>query len=173
MTRLRTDRLTLRPLMRMDADAFRRLMADPDATRGLKHGTLDALGADALLETYVRAWADDGIGMWLIEAAGDRAVVGIAGLLKHEDGHGWSLRYAIAPAHQGFGCAREATAAIVEHAFTAGRVVRVVAICRDDNPASMAVIRGLGMALMERDLDGIAGRDMYALDRPPEAAREA
>lgn len=59
------------------------------------------------------------------------------------------LYYAISPAHQRRGHAAEAARALVDHAFHALRLSRVVATTQRDNAASIAVMRRLGMRVEE------------------------
>jgi [ribosomal protein S5]-alanine N-acetyltransferase len=62
------------------------------------------------------------------------------------------LFWAIDPAQQGHGYATEAGAALVEYAFEALRLWRILAMTEYDNHASQAVMRKLGMALIRNPL---------------------
>jgi RimJ/RimL family protein N-acetyltransferase len=57
------------------------------------------------------------------------------------------LFWAISPARQGLGLASEAARALVDHLFKVRRVERLIATTDYDNPASMGVMRRLGMTL--------------------------
>ena len=59
----------------------------------------------------------------------------------------FGLYWAIAPAHQRRGYATEAARALLDHAFTALRLARVVATTSHDNAASIGVMRKLGMRI--------------------------
>lgn len=57
----------------------------------------------------------------------------------------FGLYYALAPAFQRQGYASEAVGALIRYAFTELRLVRIIATTTDDNAASIAVMRKLGM----------------------------
>jgi ribosomal-protein-alanine N-acetyltransferase len=57
------------------------------------------------------------------------------------------LFWAVSPARQGSGVAAEAAKALIDHAFEALELERVIATTDDDNLASQGVMRRLGMTL--------------------------
>ena len=57
------------------------------------------------------------------------------------------LFWAICPADQGKGYATEAARALVDHAFRAMTVARIIATTTHDNAASIAVMARLGMRI--------------------------
>lgn len=59
------------------------------------------------------------------------------------------LFYALSPAHQRRGYATEASRALIDYAFTHLRLKRIVATTTRDNMASMAVMRRVGMQIVE------------------------
>ena len=62
------------------------------------------------------------------------------------------LYWAISPAHQRQGYAAEAGAALIRYAFAGLNLQRIVATTTYDNPASMGVMRKLGMAIERNPL---------------------
>lgn len=55
------------------------------------------------------------------------------------------LFWAISPSRQGAGLATEAAKALIDYMFDVRRLARIVATTEHDNPASIAVMRRLGM----------------------------
>jgi RimJ/RimL family protein N-acetyltransferase len=62
------------------------------------------------------------------------------------------LYWALAPAHRGNGYATEAARALIDHAFGALNLARIVATTERSNTASRAVMRRLGMRVEENPL---------------------
>lgn len=60
----------------------------------------------------------------------------------------FGLFWMIDPAHQRQGYASEAAAAMVDYAFSRLRLKRIIATTEDDNSASQAVMRKIGMTLL-------------------------
>jgi RimJ/RimL family protein N-acetyltransferase len=59
----------------------------------------------------------------------------------------FGLYYALSPTHQRQGYATEAARAMIDHAFNALKLKRIVATTTYDNAASMGVMRKLGMRI--------------------------
>ncbi len=62
------------------------------------------------------------------------------------------LFWAISPGHRGNGYATEAAAAVIGFGFSEMNLARIVATTTRDNPASIAVMRKLGMTVAENPL---------------------
>jgi RimJ/RimL family protein N-acetyltransferase len=114
--------------------------------------------ARAMIEGGIGGWKADGVGPFVIEiAAGDRQVVGQAGLMIF-DTRGWTpsswsaagkyaqpeLGWALIRGHWGHGYATEAAAAIREWAHRRRSVDRLVSLISPDNARSQRVARRLG-----------------------------
>ena len=128
-----------------------------------------------------------GYAQWRVgERAGDR-LVGIAGLQPLDGGPEVELTYALEPSAWGKGYATEAGAAALEYGFGEAGLDRVVAIAKEANRGSVAVLRRLGMrplgaarywgsvlgevrAAGERLAGGAGGGDAAAADRAARAA---
>jgi RimJ/RimL family protein N-acetyltransferase len=140
-TPIDTPRLTLRPIAEADGPAIHRYMSDPEVTRWLPEGQLDAEAAQAFADKHAgrhpRAVA-------VIERASG-AFVG------HMAYHPWfgrgthELGWVIAGQSQGRGYATEAASALMAHAFETLGCHRVIATCQPENPASWRVMEKLGM----------------------------
>lgn len=89
-------------------------------------------------------WLVRGYGTWSVfeRATGD--FLGICGLMERPDGRGVALRFALWPECRGKGYAREAAAAALEAGHRAG-LPRIIAVARETNAASRAVLSDIGM----------------------------
>ena len=139
--RIETPRLTLRRFTSADGPAVHRYMGDPEVTRWLPEGRLDASGAHAFVNRNAgrrrRALA-------VVERASGE-------LVGHMDFHPWfgrgthEIGWAIGRPHQRRGYATEAARALLTHAFETLGCHRVVATCQPENLASWRVMEKLGM----------------------------
>ena len=119
--------------------------AMPDVRRFLFDGAaLSAAEVTETIEDSVRDFAAGGFGVWLIHEEGRSALVGTAGLRPLED-IGLEIFYSLAPGSWGRGYATEAARAVVEHALGPLRLREVLAEVDEDNAASVAVVKRLGM----------------------------
>ena len=126
---------------------------------------LVALDSDALVMRYVgsppgvrthdetvdrvrqRIQADHGLaGWWIVEGKDDGAFHGVGLLLAMPEGDDVEVGYRLARASWGQGIATEAAAALIDHAFAALRLPRVVAVTYPDNLPSRRVLAKLGFA---------------------------
>jgi RimJ/RimL family protein N-acetyltransferase len=157
--RLDTDRLRLRPPTPQDADALYALFADPVVMHALHREAISSPEqARTMIEGGIGGWRRDGVGPFVIEtAAGDRRVVGQAGLMIF-DTRGWTpsswsaagsyaqpeLGWALIQAHWGHGYATEAAAAILDWAHRSRALDRLVSLISPDNARSQRVAQRLG-----------------------------
>jgi RimJ/RimL family protein N-acetyltransferase len=169
MPTLETERLLIRPLAPDDLEACLRVLDDGPAT------------APEAVEAR-RAWLEWTVASYVQLARlhqppyGERAialrdggrVVGACGYAPCLEPFGQlpsfrlppdrrfsaevGLFWALAPEHRGRGYATEAAAALIRHAFESLRLRRVVATTSDDNRASAAVMRRLGMRVERNPL---------------------
>ena len=73
------------------------------------------------------------------------AFVGVTGLEHRSDGRGVALRFALWPAAQGRGLAREAAGAALRFGHEQGMLRRIIAVAREDHFASRTVLGSIGM----------------------------
>ena len=133
-----TERLLLRRVTVDDAPAIHAYMSDPEVTRWLPEGQLDAEQTLAFIaENEARMLAvirrDTG------ELAGNVMLHPWFGPQTYEIG------WAFAQAHWGRGYATEAARALMVRAFETLDAHRVVATCQPQNPASWRVMEKLGL----------------------------
>lgn len=110
----------------------------------------------------------------------DEAVLGWIGARRHDQARRLAvLTYWVGEAHRGQGLMREAAPAALEQGFTCLGVDHVHAAVQSDNAQSRAVLRALGMRLIELGRIWCDARDRHescewwGLDRPGPALREA
>ena len=155
-TIIRTERLNLRTWSAADAEDYLIHLNTPEARRWLGPPiTRDE--AMKMIERVNDHQRKHGFGFWLIERAGDGAMLGFCGLkrvdaegtdLTGEFEIGWSLRQDC----WGLGYAKEAALAALDRAFATHGASRVVAFTVQDNKASWGLMERLGMT-RRPDLD--------------------
>ena len=144
---LETERLILRRLSVDDGAFILGLLNDPawlrficdKAVRNLE----DARNyiATGPMDMYARL----GFGLYLTERKSDAAPIGICGLIKRDALEDVDIGFAFLPAFRGKGYAREAAAAVMEHARSAFGLRRLVAITSPGNEASIRLLEKLGL----------------------------
>jgi len=142
---LRTGRLLMRPVAARDEAEIAALKADPRAFAMMLGGVRTPQQAREELAADIRAWGAHGIGLWSARDIETEAFYGIAGILARTDGRGMALRFAFWPEARGQGLAREAAMAALRFAHDQRGLPRIVAVARESNPASRALLTGIGM----------------------------
>jgi [ribosomal protein S5]-alanine N-acetyltransferase len=150
-----TERLLLRPVTADDQATLLDHWTLPDVRRFLFDGAaLSAAEVAATIEESVRDFAVAGYGIWLILRQGrpgpagralvSTALLGTAGLRPLEN-LGLEIFYSLAPGSWRRGYATEAARAVVDHALGPLGLPEVLAEVDEDNTASVAVVKRLGM----------------------------
>lgn len=139
-----TPRLSLLPPGREHLPELIRLKGDERVFGFMLHGVRTPARTREELEDDIDFWTVRGYGTWSVfeRATGD--FLGIAGLMERPDGRGVALRFALWPECRGKGYAREAAAAALEFGHRAG-LRRIIAVARESNEASRAVLADIGM----------------------------
>jgi ribosomal-protein-alanine N-acetyltransferase len=176
MPELRTARLAIRPLTRADAAACRRVLEATDELAFERWLGWAVAAPAALADLHQPPFGERGV---VVPATGE--LVGLVGLVPSlgpfaqlegaAPGGPWTLElglyWALAPDHRGHGYAGEAAAELIRHAFAALRAPRVVAMTEYRNAASQAVMRRLGMRMLENPHPEPAWLQVVGvLDRP-------
>jgi RimJ/RimL family protein N-acetyltransferase len=140
-----TDRLMLIPPGRENLPDLVRLKADERVFGWMLHGVRSEARTREELEDDIDFWEVRGYGTWCVfeRATGD--FLGICGLMERPDGRGVALRYALWPECRGRGYAREAARAALAFGHGAG-LARIIAVAREENEASRAVMTDIGMS---------------------------
>jgi RimJ/RimL family protein N-acetyltransferase len=169
---IETARLRLRRFSAEDYPEYEAFFADADASR-FCGGPLTPDAAWMRFCAEIGHWSAAGYGVWAMEAKSDRAFVGGAGFWRME---GWGvveLTWFVLPGYRRRGYGREASRAVLSHAYDAWGWTRVETIARDENDAVRGLIADLGgtVARRERFPDGVE-RDVFSLPRPEQVAEE-
>ena len=142
---LSTERLVLRPVAADDHAALLAHWTQPAVRRFLFDGA--ALSPAEVAETIEESTGDfaaRGYGIWIIELSSETGLAGTAGLRPLEDS-GLEIFYSLAPGAWGHGYATEAARAVVEYGLGPLGLPEVLAEVDEDNTASVAVVKRLGM----------------------------
>jgi len=149
---LSTARLDLRWVRDDDAEFIIELVNDPDWLRFIgDRGIRTAEDARAWMDTGPRPMYARGLGTCVVELRGEGTPIGICGLLERDWLDDVDLGYALLPRFRGAGYAREAAAAMVEHARELG-LPRLLAIVSPEHEVSRRLLTTLGFTFerMER-----------------------
>ena len=142
---LSTERLVLRPVTADNHAALLAHWTQPAVRRFLFDGV--ALSPAEVAETIEESTGDfaaRGYGIWIIELGSETGLAGTAGLRPLEDS-GLEIFYSLAPGAWGHGYATEAARAVVEYGLGPLGLPEVLAEVDEDNTASVAVVKRLGM----------------------------
>jgi RimJ/RimL family protein N-acetyltransferase len=154
VTTLETERLRLRPLTAAHTEALLAYRGDPEVCRYLPFPPMDAAEIARRLETqwFRTELVEDGEHVTLgVELRDSGQLVGdvILFLTSREHGNG-EIGWVFHPAVAGQGYATEAAAAMLDWAFGAVDLRRVVARLDERNTASARLCTRLGMRLEAR-----------------------
>jgi len=139
-----TPRLSLRPVGPEHLPDLVRLKADERVFGWMLHGTRTPERTAEELEDDAEFWLVRGYGTWSVFERETGAFLGIAGLMERPDGRGVALRFALWPECRGRGYAREAAGAALAFGHRRG-LKRIIAVAREGNAASRAVLTDIGM----------------------------
>lgn len=141
---VRTPRLLLLPVGWENLPELTALKADERVFAIMLHGVRSPERAREEMEDDIDFWTVRGYGTWCVHRQEDEAFLGIAGLMERPDGRGVALRFALWPECRGHGYAREAAAAALAFGHRAGPE-RIIAVARETNQGSRAVLADIGM----------------------------
>lgn len=150
MTReLQTRRMNLRRFQSGDADHLFDLDDDPEVMQFITGGanTPRHIIRGQVLPRFIREQDDAGVcGFWAAELRSDGRFAGWFTLRQLEGLPGQaSLGYRLRREFWGQGIASEGARLLVDRGFLIGKLDRVIATTYEDNVASIAVMRRLGM----------------------------
>jgi RimJ/RimL family protein N-acetyltransferase len=172
--RLETARLLIRPFTPDDLDAAHVLLDEELAWSGRGY-TREQRRERLAFYTELARWSDTGslYGYRAVTPKESGALIGICGfvpvlwkarqraLLSPDDGAAAGVElevgYALGSAYRGRGYATEAVGALIDHAFRALGVGRLVAGTGRDNARSIALLERLGMRTFENPDPGWPG----------------
>jgi RimJ/RimL family protein N-acetyltransferase len=154
---LETDRMTLRWFDEGDAPFVFALVNDPAwiANIGDRHVRTLEDARVFIAEKLVASYWQKGHGLWAMERRGDRALLGMCGLIERDSLPEIDVGYALAPTFRGSGYAREAALASLRYGRDVLGKDRILAIVWPENRASIRVLESVGMvAEASRHLNG-------------------
>ena len=132
-------------------------------------GPLTAGAAWARLASDLGAWHLRGFGIWVIQRRQQQDLVGVCGYWQ---GTGWPLELTwwVLPEARGAGIAREASQAVIKHAYRVFRWPVVETYMNDANePARKLVLRLGGVKTGRRPFPDGQERDVFQIPAPPDA----
>jgi len=144
MTILRTERLTLRPLVPDDAPAYAAIRYHPEVVKWMLPAPVDPLeAAHAAIDRYTKGWRERGCGPWGLFHEG--RLIGHAGLNFVPEFGETEVLWSLHPESWGHGFATEAARAALDFGFRTLDMKLIFAVTRPDNRASQAVMTRLGL----------------------------
>ena len=140
-----TARLRMVPVGHWDLPDMVRLKGDPRSFALMLGGVKGPVEVAAELARDIQDWGRYGYGLWTVRASRGK-FLGIVALAHRPDGRGVALRFAFLPDVRGVGLASEAAGAALNYGHTVAGLALVVAVAREDNFASRAVLGSIGMS---------------------------
>jgi RimJ/RimL family protein N-acetyltransferase len=137
MTTLTTDRLTLRPLLPDDAEAYVAMRGHPEVARWLSPLAGDPIGR------FAAGWRAHGYAPWGIFL--DGRLIGQGGLNFVPEFGETEVLWALHPDHWGRGYATEVARAALAWGFGTLGLGLIFAMTLPDNLASQAVMKRIGL----------------------------
>jgi RimJ/RimL family protein N-acetyltransferase len=170
---LTTQRLHLRPFTAADHEAIHAVYADPAVMRYVGHGAHKTMAETVnALRIYGDVLARYGYSFVAVVVRDGGALIGDGGLHPlGGKGPDVELGYTLSRSAWGRGYATELGGALIEHAFAALRVPRVVAQVEPANAASRHVLEKLGMTVRDERIAYGRPHLLYAVEATPPAER--
>lgn len=149
MTTLSTGRLNLRPLEDEDAPAYAAMRFHPEVARWLPPGEGDPVdAARASIARFAAGWRERRHAPWGVFR--DGRLIGHAGLNFVTEFGKTEVLWALLPEAWGRGYATEAARAALAYGFGTLGLPLIFAITLEDNLASQAVMKRLGLGYRRR-----------------------
>ncbi len=165
MTILQTERLTLRPLVPDDAEAYAAMRFHPEVAKWLPAAaTASPLeAAHGAIERFATGWRDRGHAPWGVFR--DGGLIGHAGLNFVTEFGETEILWALHPEAWGRGYATEVAQAALDYGFRTLGLKLIFAITMESNAASQAVMKRIGLLYRRRvDYKGFTDVVWYDLD---------
>jgi RimJ/RimL family protein N-acetyltransferase len=171
MTVIETDRLTLRPLLAGDAEAYAEMRFHPKVAKWLPPAEGDPVeAARATIGRFAAGWQQRGYAPWGVFLA-DR-LIGHGGLNFVPEFGETEVLWALHPDAWGKGYATEVARAALAYGFDTLGMALIFAITLPDNASSQAVMRRLGLIYRRRvDYKGFRDIVWFDIDRETWKAR--
>lgn len=152
-----TDRMILRAFVPSDAEAFYRLVGDPDIIRYTGEAPPPSVDVCRESLTEYPDWDRYGFGRWACILKETGALVGFCGLKFLEDWQIVDLGYRFVPEVWGRGLATEGSHATMRFGFETLDLETIYGFVDPKNSASVRVLEKMGMKkVADVDYDGLA-----------------
>ncbi len=162
---LETERLCLLPPHAGCDALYQRFYTDAEASRAYG-GPLTPAAAWARLNADLGSWYLSGFGVWVVRRKIEGDFIGTCGFWQ---GKGWprELTWWLLPEVRGAGLAREASLAVIAHAYRVFGWEAVETYMNDENHAARTLVERLGGVKLRRETfpDGLE-RDIYRVPEP-------
>jgi ribosomal-protein-alanine N-acetyltransferase len=161
-----TQRLTLRPILPGDLDAFVDLLSDRRVMR-FSTGVMARDQVAAWIDRWQSSYECRGHGMWAVVFRDAEAPIGCCGLVT-QDVDGASeieIGYRLLPAYWGQGIATEAACAARDIGFDQLGLARLISLIDPANGASIRVAEKVGMQFERETFKWGAQLRVYAVER--------
>ena len=165
MTVLRTERLTLRPLVPGDAEAYATMRFHPEVAKWLPPAQGDPVeSALATIGRFDTGWRDRGHAPWGVFH--DDRLIGHGGLNHVPEFGETEVLWALHPDVWSKGYATEVATAALAYGFGTLGLELIFAITLEDNAASQAVMKRIGLTYRKRvDYKGFKDIVWFDIDR--------
>lgn len=146
-TILTTARLRLEPVDDHHFDGLRSINGDPDVMRYITGRPETPDETAAFVARHKAKWAELGYAWWAFIEHDSGELVGTGAIqhLERHPGNPLELAWRLRPDRQGKGYATEAALAMARFAFERLNAAELRAVCHQENLASSAVMRRIGM----------------------------
>lgn len=144
---LETERLYLREFTLEDAAFTLELLNSPGWLEYIGDRNVHDLEAAKayLTEGSLKDYKTAGFGFYIIVQKSDGALIGSSGMTKRDFLDHVDIGYALLPAYEGKGFAREATQAVMQYARQTFDLQKLIAITTEDNLRSRKLLEKLGL----------------------------
>jgi ribosomal-protein-alanine N-acetyltransferase len=165
MTALQTERLTLRPLIATDAEAYAAIRYHPEVAKWLLPADGDPVAAArATIERFQKSWHERRYAPWGLFR--DGRLIGHGGLNFVPEFGETEVLWALHPDAWKQGYATEMARAALDYGFRDLGLQLIFAMTKPDNNPSQAVMRRLGLIYRKNLV--YRGMDALWLDLPRE-----
>jgi RimJ/RimL family protein N-acetyltransferase len=149
-----TERLTVRRMQQTDADFIFRLFNSPTWLQFLGDRNIRTLeeAGSYLRNVYLRGYADNGFGAWLVARKEGGEAIGLCGLFKRPYLAIPDLGYSLLPEFEGMGYAYEAASGTLSYASNEFARKSLLAIVSEKNTRSVHLLEKLGFLFKEQIL---------------------
>ncbi|PSB07400.1 N-acetyltransferase [Pleurocapsa sp. CCALA 161] len=150
---LKTQRLTLQPILESECNTLQMIFTDPHVRKYLCDDTIFSWQqVEEMLKQSRKYFEEEKFGLWFIRINGESEVIGFVGLWYFFDEKQPQLIYAILPKALKKGYATEAATRIIKYCFDELGYEYILASCDQPNLESKKVAERLGMRRVEEKI---------------------